>query len=109
MENGVGCRSFPDAVYIKRKCYPALLTVAEPRGRGHGPVAGGSLEPRGEAAAVVAVVVDQVGDGATAMLLREEEVAPGILFDVVVLDVRMGPAEGEARGALAGAHTLTAR
>lgn len=58
----------------------------------HRAVAGRGLQSGGKSSAVVLVVVDELWNGDTAVLLREEEFPTRVLLDVVVLDVRERPA-----------------
>lgn len=61
--------------------------------RWHRPIARRRLEPAGEAARVVPMIVDQIGYGFAAMLLGQIVLGAMVLLDVVVLDVRLRTVE----------------
>lgn len=61
--------------------------MAESSSGGRRPIARAGLQTGRQSATVVLVVVDQIGDGVTAVFLREEKLPTTVLFDVVVLHV----------------------
>lgn len=71
-----------------------LPFVVRQAGRGrHGPIAWRRFQAAGETAGVVAMVVDQIGNGFAAVLLGQVVLGAVVLLDVVVLDVRLRAAD----------------
>lgn len=66
--------------------------MTETGSRWHRTIAGTGLQSTGQAAAVVSMVINQIGNGAAAMFLRQVKFSACILFDVVMLHVGMWPA-----------------
>lgn len=50
-----------------------------------------SLQPTGQTAAIMSMIIHQVGNGTAAMFFRQVKFATSILFDVVMLHVGMWP------------------
>lgn len=74
---------------LKSSSYEVILTVRESGGGRRGPLARRGLEPRAQPAAVVPVVVDELGDAAAAVLVRQVELAARVHLYVVVLRLRV--------------------
>lgn len=55
-------------------------------------IAGAGLQATGQAAAIMSMVIHQIGNGTAAVLFRQIKLAAGVLFDMVMLHVGMWPA-----------------
>lgn len=55
-------------------------------------IAGAGLQSTGQAAAIMSMVIHQIGNGAAAVLFRQIKLAAGVLFDMIMLHVGMWPA-----------------
>ena len=71
--------------------YIYIHTVTETGGWRHGPIAGAGLQPTGQTAAVVPVIINKIWNRAATMLLRKIKLTPLVLLDVIVLHVWMRP------------------
>lgn len=83
-------------------CIQILQTVTEAGGRWHRTIAGAGLQSTGQTAAVVSMVINQIGNGSAAVFFRQIKFSAGILFDMIMLHVGMWPACGMESHKLSG-------
>lgn len=58
----------------------------------HGTIAGAGLQSTGQTAAVVSMVINQIGNGSAAVFFRQVKFSAGVLLDMIMLHVGMWPA-----------------
>lgn len=66
--------------------------MTETGSRWHRTIAGAGLQSTGQTAAVVSMVINQIGNRAAAVFFRQVKFSASILFDVIMLYVGMWPA-----------------